>query len=58
MTVIAVKYKTYVIDLYLTKRFSFHIYNEWNNYDKCISFGLGFIRFEITDIDNNKIMKR
>ena len=53
MTVIAVKYKTYVIDLYLTKHFSFHIYNEWNNYDKCISFGLGFIRFEITDIDNN-----
>ena len=47
------QFKTYLIDLYFTKYFSFHIFNEWKAYDKCISFGLGFIRFEITDIDNN-----
>lgn len=49
------QYKNYVIDLYTTKHFRIGIYNEWNKYDKCISFGLGFIRFEITDIDNDTI---
>ena len=42
-----------VIELFLTKDFSLHIFNEWKKYDKCISFGLGFIRFEITDLNNN-----
>jgi len=46
------QYKNYVIDLYTTRYFKLGIDNEWNNQDKCISFGLGFIRFEITDIDN------
>jgi hypothetical protein len=47
------QYKNCIIDIFFTKVFSFHYWNEWKKYDKCISIGLGFIRFEITKLFYN-----